>query len=61
MPEPIRRKLRVEVAQDTPEKTKEPEKKVPEKDLPIWNFPLKQRSVQAKNLQEAEKKIKTKK
>ena len=66
MPEPIRKAMKVEMAQ--PEKIKEPQeeakeevkKEAPKKELPLWNFPLKQRSVRAKNLAEAEKIINAK-
>lgn len=66
MPEPLRKKMKVEVAQpNPPEKEKEPKKEVkkevPKKELPLWNFPLQGRSVRARNLAEAEKIIKTKK
>lgn len=64
MPEPIKKEARVEMAQKPPEKTKEPEKKAKEKvregEMPNWNFPLQQRSVRAKNLREAIKKVNTK-
>lgn len=35
-------------------------KEVPEEKLPMWNFPLKQRSVRAKTLAEAIKKVNAK-
>jgi len=64
MPEAIRKKAKVEVAQNPPKEEKEPQKEtngeVPEEKLPLWNFPLKGRSVKAKNLQEAIKKVNTK-
>jgi hypothetical protein len=44
-----------EVQRELPKK----KKKVSEKQLPVWNFPLKGRSVKARNLAEAEKKINT--
>jgi len=53
-----RKVMKVGVAQNQPEKIKEPQKKeVPEEKLPLWNFPLKGRSVRARNLAEANKKI----
>ena len=60
MSELIRKKIRVEVAQDPPKKTEEPKKEVPKKLLPLYNFPLKGRSVRARNLAEAIKKVNTK-
>ena len=66
MPESVRRKMRVEMAQtSSPEKEQEPQKEIkkeaPEKELPLWNFPLQGRSVRAKNLAEALKIINIKK
>ena len=37
---------------------KEVKKETPKKELPTWNFPLQGRTVRAKNLTEAIKKIK---
>ena len=58
----IKKKLRVDVDQPLEEKEpeEEPKKEKPEKELPLWHFPLKQRSVRAKNLQEAVKIINAK-
>ena len=60
MPEPIRKGMKVEVAPEPSKKEKEPKKEVQEKKLPLWNFPLQGRSVRARNLAEANKKIKAK-
>ena len=60
MSKPIRKGLKVEVAQKPSEKIKEPKeikKEVPKKLLPIWNFPLQGRSVRAKTLKEAQEKL----
>ena len=61
MPESVRRKMRVEMAQtSSPEKEQEPQEKA-KKELPLWNFPLQGRSVRARNLAEALKIINIKK
>lgn len=66
MPKPIRKEVRVESAQpESPEETKEPKKEEPkkeksEKDLHSWNFPLKGRTVKARTLAEAIKKVNAK-
>lgn len=63
MPEPIKKEMKVEVASEPSEKVKEPQKakkEVPEKELPNWNFPLQGRSVRARNLAEAIKKVNAK-
>ena len=52
--------MKVEVAPEPSKKEKEPKKEVQEKKLPLWNFPLQGRSVRARNLAEANKKIKAK-
>jgi len=58
MSEPMRKEMRVEVAQPSKEKEPQKKKELSEKELPLWNFPLKSRSVRAKNLTEAIKKVK---
>ena len=65
--ESVKKETKVEVAPPSEKKElpKEPSKKeakkeVPKAKLPMWNFPLKQRSVRAKNLQEAIKKVNAK-
>jgi len=41
-------------------KEAEKPKKIKEEDLPVWNFPLQQRSIKAKTLEEALKKLEEK-
>jgi len=55
MSEVIKREARV--VQPEPPKEESKKKGKPEKVLPSWNFPLKGRSVRAKNLAEATKKV----
>jgi hypothetical protein len=59
MPEK-RKKMEVALPSEEKELKEEPKKGLPEKELPIWNFPLQGRSVRARNLAEAEEKIKAK-
>ena len=64
MPQPIKKELKVEATppsekKESPEKV-EAKKEGPKKELPLWHFPLKQRSVRAKTLQEAVKIINSK-
>ncbi len=58
----IKKKTKMEVAQSSEEKElkEEPKKEKSKKGLKLWNFPLKQRSVRARTLAEAEKIINTK-
>lgn len=62
MKETIKKEMKVKVAQKPSGKTREPRKAKgkAKKLLPVFNFPLKQRSVRAKNLQEAIKKVNAK-
>ena len=61
MPE-IKKKMKVAMAQPSEEKEpeEEPKEKKPKKEMPLWNFPLQGRSVRARTLAEAEKKINAK-
>lgn len=64
MPKPIRKELKIKVAKPKSKKIKKPPKKakkeVPEEKLPLWSFPLQGRSVRARNLAEAIKKVNAK-